>query len=142
MTGLVPLRRAVDFKDEDVSRDFLVASNLQDVSLLDAAPVCDLELLSVPIEHKPLNRFRVDVAGSVSPFLIGQEVHQAGDSDTDNHRGDNFGVLSKLGSAGIVAQHAVEEQDQVVEGKGHIVAELQGPIRTLHIHKIRRVNKV
>ena len=127
----------MNFKDEHVRRHFLVASNLEDVSLLDAAPVRDLERRSAPIEHKPLDRFRVDLAGGLAPFSIGQEVHQACDNGTDNQRGDEFRVLIDPGPAGIVAQRAVEEQDQVVEGEGHIVGELQDPHRTLHVNKLR-----
>lgn len=80
----------MNVKDEHVRRHFLVASHLEDVSLLDAAPVRDLERRSAPIEHKPLDRFRVDLAGGLAPFSIGQEVHQACDKGTDNQRGDDF----------------------------------------------------
>ena len=105
--------------------------------MLDAAPVSDLERLPAPIEHKPLDRLGVDKAGGLAPFAIGEQVHQACDNGTDNHRGDDLGVLIELGSSGIVAQRAVEEQDQVVESAGHIEGELQGPYHSLHINKFR-----
>ena len=127
----------MNFKDQHVSRYLLVLSYLEDVSLLDAPPVCDLERLSTPIEHKPLDRLGVDLAGGLSPFAIGQQVHQACDNGTDNQRGDDFRVLIDLGPAGVVAQRAIEKQDQVVNREGHVVEELHQPHGTLHINKFR-----
>ena len=131
----------MNFKDEHVRRYLLVASNLEDVSLVDATPVCHLERLPVSVGHKPLDRLSVDCSGGVPPFEIAQEVHQACDNGADNQRGDDFRVLLELGPASIVAQQAVEEQDQMVDGEGHIVAELQDPQSTLHINKFKVFEK-